>query len=222
MMPLSKDVSRRVPPRLIGGALLGLLLSLPCRSQAPHDLAFVREHLEFRLVPGEGTALSRPADLFELTGMYAFRNLGDQPCVRRILYPVPVDDHMGNLEGLEARWMPEDEILTPVRQDSSSVTLELRLDPGEERLLSIRYRQPVRGGRFTYLLTTARGWGRPIEEAEFLLRLPAGVRADSCSLQPDNCRSNAEETLCYWQRRDFVPTQEFVVWFSTAPPDHPR
>lgn len=189
--------------------LAALLVAI--RTGSAMDLRFVREDLRFAIAPRPAGS-DTTADL-EVEAVYAFRNTGPRAETLRIAYPVARSDDMGPPEYRSARLLPEDEEPKEMALEGDRLRLSLELEPGQERLLAICYRQPVIGGRFTYLVTTARGWGRPIEEAHFLLDLPPGVVADSSSYRPDGCRSDESGMRCLWTILDFVPEHEFVVWF---------
>jgi hypothetical protein len=198
--------------------LLTLGPAAPGAAGPPENtLSFLREQLEFRLDLADADSLAWSGSL-DVAAFYAFGNPGAQAHSQRIRYPWPRTGEMGPLDWIELRWLPAGNEPVVLGRDSAFVDFQLELAAGEERTLSVRYRQRIRGGRFTYLLTTARSWERPIQEADFLLRMPATLVADSCSLKADACWSRDSENLCSWQRREFHPEQDFVLWYHRAKP----
>lgn len=195
---------------------LWLGLGRSAGAQGAVELSFLREHLEFKLLESEAPG-SWP-EVLEVSALYAFGNPSGRTHRQQVRYPWPRTREMGPVESIDLRWQPGGEPVALVGRDSSSVSFLLELQPGEEKLLAIQYRQAVRGGRCTYLLTTARSWGRPIQEAQFLLRLPRSFVADSCSLKPDGCRESDGERLCFWKRLEFLPEQDFVIWYRRLEP----
>lgn len=45
----------------------------------------------------------------------------------------------------------------------------------------VRYRQATEGMRATYLTTTTRTWGRPLDLAQFIIEIPSPHRLESCT-----------------------------------------
>lgn len=163
---------------------------------SPHAaMRFDFEHIELRLTAVE---------LF-VHGRYVLANDGDQPARIGIYYPFPVDElhpspHRVSLDGhpLE-RWEP------------AGATFGIQLPARGTTTFEAEYQQKHGGNKATYIVTSARRWGRPIRRAEFVVRYPKALREVQVSYPADERRELASEVEHRFVRDDFMPTKDVVI-----------
>jgi len=126
---------------------------------------FDRERVEVRVGRGQ----------IQVQGRYHYTNASRLPAVLTLKVPFPVDrDHPApeifSLCESDEEGRARVEIVPVVR--GADVRFRLTFRPREAKWIRVDYTQRtgVRTGR--YLLTTTRAWRRPIERADFVLRLP--------------------------------------------------
>jgi len=176
---------------------LAMLMAAPCLA-----LGFEAEELDFTL----------HLDTWELYGLYHFANYDDHEVTQLILFPVPVDSlclqpELLALEVVEGSGC-SCELLT---QDENGLGFSLQMPEKSFCTLLINYKQELKGGRASYIITTANAWGRPLPYAKYTLHVGADVKLTSLPF-PD---PQGEEGLYYWEFTDFQPQQELEVGFSS-------
>ncbi len=187
--------------------LCGLLFVTPTLAQG---LQFAREDLGFKLTSLEDGAPD--ASLLTLDGIYTFR--GDFSRERlRVHYPFPLDSCSGAWSNLRFTALPSGEELPweDVHEGLVSFLLPQSLEP--EQMVAVHYDQEMYHGCARYILTSTRTWGRPLEEARFVLQADAAFVVDSLGQPPVNCQSSESGTTCSWSFTDFLPEQDLLIWY---------
>ncbi len=159
-------------------------------------LRFASERVEFEVLPG-GTEV-------EIRGTYRFMNEGDEPLRRSIYFPFAIDDdHPYPHEISVSTGRP--------RRIKDGVVFDLQLDAGAREAVEIRYRQAASGNTATYVVTSARGWFEPLEEAELLVHAPADWAAPTISFPMTRGDDDSGRQVWSATIPDFVPDREFTV-----------
>ncbi|MBX3465606.1 MAG: hypothetical protein KF878_01755 [Planctomycetes bacterium] len=178
-------------------AVTAALAALPWALGAAPLVRFTRERIELHARPGALT----------VDGRYVYENPWPLPLVQGLDVPFAqgdgqaapatvaafVVDAGGAETPLPVRWVlgrPRVSVTVPARG-----AVELR----------VRFEQVCAAGRGTYLLTTTRPWGRPLVEAEYLVRTDR-VRLVRSSLPLDA----GDRTV----RRDFLPEDDWRLEWS--------
>jgi len=147
-----------------------------------------------------------------VVGIYDFRNESDAPADVTIRYPFPVDRH--HLYPFLVRVHEEVagamEPLGFIRVDPD-IAWRLSFAPREQKRVRVEYVQEIRERRAVYIVTTTRGWGRPIELAEFEFRVPASLRGVTLSIEPDTVESRGDTVVYRIALTDFMPDSELVL-----------
>lgn len=91
---------------------------------------------------------------------------------------------------------------------------KLAIEPYEEAIYHIVYNQILPSSQASYILTTTQHWGTPFEQANYTLKMPAHLVIDSLSIQPDSMLNYNDSTYYFWNRRNYMPEDDFNVWFS--------
>jgi hypothetical protein len=147
-----------------------------------------------------------------VNGLYYMRNLTDRPLELGIEYPFPV----GGPNKYPFQIFVDDvtdEGETPMGfiPEADAVRFTLRFEPEQERAFRVRYAQQVKGGRATYIVTTTKRWQRPIERAEFEIRIPAELQNPTISMEPDRVEVRGDTTFYYVLETDFYPDEDIIV-----------
>jgi len=145
-------------------------------------------------------------------GLYFMRNLSDRPLEMVVEYPFPVGGPFNYPYQIFIDDVSDEgEQSIGFVQTEESVTFTLRFEPEGERRFRARYAQQVRGGRATYIVTTTRRWERPIDLAEFEIRIPPDLENATISLEPDRTESRRDTTVYFISRTDFYPEENIVI-----------
>jgi hypothetical protein len=82
--------------------------------------------------------------------------------------------------------------------------------PGDSVIAEAVYRQKITTGYARYIVTTARGWGRPLRYAAFEIRLPPGAEPESFSY-PFARRDSQGDTYWFYETDEFFPDRDIVI-----------
>ena len=81
----------------------------------------------------------------------------------------------------------------------------------------VEYNQVTTENKFRYILTSANTWKEPLEEAEFLIKIPLKYELEKCSYRTKQLKSNDEFNLYLIEQRDFSPHKELTFsWVETG------
>jgi hypothetical protein len=168
---------------------------------------FTREDLTFRLEEKS----------FSVDGFYWFVNKSDSSAKTRIIYPFP-----------NASIEPVDEILVENvsipkavafhKQGNEGITFYINTNPKDTTLIHIKYRQSVKGDSAVYILTSTSLWNKPLENAEYKMICPGGIKVQSFSYPPDKVYQVESNTIFYWKKNNFMPVKDMVFHFSSEKP----
>jgi hypothetical protein len=176
------------------GLYLSAQVFYPTSSSA-QSTRFVREEISISVL-GESCIV---------TGEYHFRNESGDTVANQILYPFP------HLAGLPEPTTIEAEDLSThshvgVSKIAHAALFWISLPPHSERPFRIRYVQPTPSRLMSYILTSTRSWGRPLERATFRLLLPHRYTLTSLSIPADSSWESEEGRTYLLQKACFMPT----------------
>ncbi|MBI4706121.1 MAG: hypothetical protein HY744_33925 [Deltaproteobacteria bacterium] len=141
----------------------------------------------------------------EVRGRYVLAHDGERPTSIGIHYPFPEGalhppPHYLALDGRVLTGFP-----------ASGARFAVDLPARGTASFEVVYRQRHGDHSATYIVTSARRWGRPIRRAEFLLRYPRAWRSVHVSYPADAVRPRGDEIEYRFARTDFVPGEDVVV-----------
>jgi hypothetical protein len=162
----------------------------------PDPLRFARERVELEVLEG--------GQEVEIRGHYVLANSGDRRTVRRIYFPFAVD---------AAHPYPTDVSVSTGRHDRlrDGIVFGVDAPPHGEVEFDVRYRQRTTDRSATYIVTSARSWNDPLDEAVLVVSGPAGWMPEALSfpMQPrtDGSGRVTHETVI----ERFFPDRELSV-----------
>lgn len=170
---------------------------------------FDRERIEVLVKRGQ----------IHVRGLYHYANTSRLPAVLTLRVPFPVDSDHPQPERFALCDSSEDgregaEIVPAVR--AGDVSFRLLFRPREVKWVRLDYVQPSRVNRGRYLLTTTKPWRRPIDRADFVLRLPEQLDLSSSNfpVQPSSSADNGKTFV--FSRTDFYPDQDWIFAWAAA------
>ncbi len=152
------------------------------------------------------------AGLIHVHGLYHYQNASPLPALLTLKIPFPVDnDHPAP----DAFALAEvDEAGRTLRELSSlgppaAPRVRLLFRPRESKWILLDYWQPSRVPEGCYILTTTRAWGRPIAQASFRLRLPAGYSLDHSNYPVAESAAPPSAITYTFSRTNFYPDEDW-------------
>jgi len=87
-------------------------------------------------------------------------------------------------------------------------------------ILQVQYSQKILGNQAEYIIVTTRTWGRPMDIANYILRVPDDQYIiDSLSYKPDTCFQPKGETVYVFTKENFMPEKNVIVYFRPLAAD---
>ena len=169
---------------------------------SPEFPRFVEESVTLFLHPNE----------MEVEGRYKFEGVPDDGLVS-LRYPI-AGDGMGLPKIDRIQLHAEDKRdLLPVDYVEDELGAKLVLKPGGAYRydLEIRYHQPLVGHSATYLVTTAKEWGRPLEQGTFQVIADTSLGDPHFEWPFQALERNGSTRRYLYQARPFSPDRDLVV-----------
>ena len=152
-------------------------------------------------------------DSLEVEGFYRFLCADQAPARTGLYYPFPEAD-MGGARVLECEfrredgpWQAMDFAAAPAM---NGIVWSLPLEGARRCEVRTRYRQALLGPSARYIVTTTRGWARPLEHARFEIFLAPELAAPRFSHPFAPCDSLGPGAYCF-EARSFWPDEDIVV-----------
>ena len=165
--------------------------------------SFFKEELDFKLTK----------DVFEVDGLYYFRNLTDGELKQMLFYPFPDVEKYGEIAYISVT--PENDTTSMLATQSPKGSMfKLMIPPKGEVAYRIKYGQKLVSDEAMYIITTTQRWQKPFEFAKYSFTFPYEIAIDSISIPPDSITVSAGNTFYYWEREDFMPEVDFIFHFS--------
>jgi hypothetical protein len=156
------------------------------------------------------------SDTFYVNGLYYYRNT-DAVAIKRVLfYPFPENPSMDEAGNLKARNLTIDkEKDITLRSNRNGAMIGLEVAPKDTAILQVQYSQKVNGNQAEYIITTTKSWGRPLDVANYILRVPEGQYIiDSLSYKPDTCFHPRGEYVYVFSKKNFMPEKNIIIYFK--------
>jgi hypothetical protein len=180
-----------------GFVFAGILTLSVWQAAAQKPVSFIAEYIDFKI----------ENQYFSVSGLYVFMNRRDKPVHAGILFPFSLPaasiDSIGVVNLDEARniaWKKRDR----------DILFNLSIDPVDTITVHLYYRQPM-ARKNSYVLTSTRSWGKPLEKAAYTLTTDKNLILHSFSLPPDSSVTDSVYKTYYWTKTDFDPTSDFEV-----------
>lgn len=170
----------------------------------PQKIEFFSEDLNFKLQHG----------LFEVDGLYYFKNLTKGELRQMLFYPFPDVEKYGQIAYIEIT-KENDTVSQLVTQSDKGALFKVIIPPFAKVAYKIRYGQNLKTNEAKYIITTTQNWGKPFEQADYSLEFPVSLLITDISIEPDTIITEKGNTTYLWQRQQFMPDRDFVFVFES-------
>ena len=146
----------------------------------------------------------------QIKGIYYFKNSSNKEVSRTFYYPFVVNEKMLYPDSIIIKDLGNDRIIN-FSTSKSGIHFRAHLPAKSIIIYKIIYSQRTQAREIEYILTTTRKWGRPLEQAEFIVRIPKTFQLVSLTF-PYNYRKNENDiNLYYINKENFIPEQNLIV-----------
>ena len=177
--------------------LSGLFFLLVSRMNAQVPVAFPSEYIDFKI----------DSSYFTINGIYTFQNKTGKEVYFKIEFPFGVNTSL-----IDTIRVVNLKSLQPVhfKTNHQNISFYLNISPYDTVQYNIFYRQPSAIVN-TYILTTTKSWGLPLDYAVYSLTANKSVKIKSFSMEPDSSKYDLNNITYYWRKQNFVPQADFEV-----------
>jgi hypothetical protein len=188
-----------VPVVAVGGVVAGVATYFLYKRHVASRPSFAGEDVTITLAP----------DRAYVTGVYRFRNAGDKPQPLKLRYPFARGPEVGEPENISVRDAEGGDV--PFSWKRHDVAFEVTVPPGGEAAVTVSFEQACRGCEYTYILTSTRNWGRPIDEARFAVVAPVQLAPVECPYEWEETPAAASLVRYEFSRDDFYPDVDLTL-----------
>jgi hypothetical protein len=132
-----------------------------------------------------------------------------------MLYPFPQNTELGNVTSVVGSSVyPEKDPNVIKSFNQKAAHFRLKIHPYDTAVIHIIYKQEIKNNMAEYILTSTQAWNKPLEKADFTLKIPINIKIDSLSYNADSLCCFKDYFLYKWYFKDFMPDRNFYVSFS--------
>lgn len=181
------------PIAILGGLAGGFIAYTLYKRYAASRPSFAGEDVTIKLAP----------DRAYVTGVYRFYNPGDKARSLKLRYPFARGPEVGDPENVAVRGGAGEDISFSWKRHD--VAFEVEVPAHSEAAVTVSFEQPCSGCEYTYILTSTRNWGRPIDEARFAVVVPVQMVPVDCSYEWEEVPAAEGLARYEFSREDFYP-----------------
>ena len=149
---------------------------------------------------------------FSVEGYYWFSNNSNKLIYTNIFYPFP------NFSNEKVDSISVFNISTSMftkfnKEGEGGISFNLFIEPYDTALFRICYRQQLKSDSAIYILRTTRGWGKPLDNAEYNLIVPQSFVIKGFSYPPTKSYDIVDKKIYVWKMKNFLPIQDMIFYF---------
>lgn len=177
--------------------LSGLFFLMLGSVDAQIPVAFPSEYIDFKI----------DSSYFSINGVYTFQNKTGKNVYFNIEFPFGVNTSL-----IDSIRVVNLKNLQPVhfKTNQQNISFYLNLLPHDTVQYNIFYRQQLAKVN-TYILTTTKSWGLPLDNAVYSLTVHKNIKIKSISMEPDSSKYDLNNITYYWRKQNFTPQADFEV-----------
>jgi hypothetical protein len=184
--------------------LLMLLFLLLTPDLLCQEINFFKENISFRLT-GEG---------FFVEGYYWFSNATDNNREKLIFYPFGNTTNSEIIDSIGVFNLTQSTPQYISRRTKHGIYFLVSLAARDTVVYRVTYRQKIIHDSVRYILKSTQQWGKPLESAEYTVRVHPPFEIQSFTYQPDTLYYIQGEKIYYWKRKNFMPHDDFVLHYT--------
>jgi len=143
-------------------------------------------------------------------GIYHFKNSGSLPVIRTIFYPFSDNYNITMADSIRVYDLSQDKPLSFTR-NNKNIFFELKIPPDTNRIIEVTFSQNTPDMIMEYILLTTKQWKRPLEKAEYVIKLNSNFILKKLSIDYDYKSVSKDFNIYYITKTDFMPEQNLLV-----------
>jgi hypothetical protein len=97
------------------------------------------------------------------------------------------------------------------KKRKKSISFPVSISALDSTIILINYIQKCPSGFFEYILTSTRLWGKPLELAEFTIKIDSNLKLLSHSYNFDSTYQKKDKTHYYFKKENFLPNENIYI-----------
>ena len=143
---------------------------------------------------------------FRVVAVYHYKNLTPQKVILKAMAPFPVNDN--HSYPTEISLKEEENLPVIFERKRKSIEFYMVFQPGEEKTLTLDYRQAVKKREGRYILTTTSSWFKPLDVGYYYIYPPEGMKLKSSSY-PVKLFNEKDRDFYYFGKTNFMPPTDW-------------
>jgi hypothetical protein len=144
---------------------------------------------------------------FSINGIFSFYNNSNEIVNQQIIFPFAVKVNM--IDSIRVIDLNSSEMIHYSFLEDA-ISFDLKFLPRDTFDINIYYRQKT-SYKNTYIITTTKLWGDPLDKAIYSLTTPKEITINSFSYSPDSIRQVDDKNIYYWEEYHFSPQYDFDI-----------
>lgn len=167
------------------------------------DIRFLKEDITFQI----------QQEYFIVEGYYWFTNQSSLLDEQLIYFPFGVTDVKETVDSIEIYNILAGMSPRINETGNKGSFFNLNVPYRDTAVIRIKYRQKIISDSVMYILRSTQYWKKPLESAEYKLRIGKQMVMTGFSVQPDKVYSIGNENIYHWKRIDFMPEKDLIFHF---------
>jgi hypothetical protein len=147
-------------------------------------------------------------------GVYTFCNAGAEDASLAVTYPFAAADGLGAPENVAV--CDEAGLAVPFAWFGDEISFDVEVPAGGRADVVVAFEQRCAADRFTYLVTTTREWGRPLERARFIVETSASLGPVASTYPLERVADDGATVKYGFTRENFYPEEELTLSWAPA------
>ena len=173
-----------------------LLMAVNVYSQ---NISFISEKIEMTVNNSD----------FTVDGEYIFINENDRLAVTSLYYPFKITKDIKFPDSISI--LDKKDYTIKYSRGKEGIFFTIKTLSKDTSSFKAFYRQEDSIPRAEYILTTTKDWNKPLQKAEYVIKLPISLNLKYISFKPDSIELTPSFKTYYITKKNFMPKTNLIV-----------
>jgi len=175
----------------------------------PLFISLPAQNIQFQ---GEQIDITISETQVRVSGKYYFYNPTSHPVNQPMFYPFIVDHRLTYPDSIDVSLSTSDRSLI-YRSHENGIFFSIPFLPEQSLILNVFYSQKALANQYEYILTSTREWNRPLQFAQYLIKISEDMQLVYLSLDYQEKKIQDNQHIYYISRVDFMPKENLkIIW----------
>jgi len=159
---------------------------------------------------GEKIEITIHDNYCSVKGTYTFRNNHSESIKRMLFYPFPIDSTLLFPDSIKISNVKKNKNISFV-DAKTGIYFPIDVPAGKTVVYQVFYTQQTCTNKFEYILTSTQSWNRPLDFAEFIIKIPVELELKLLSYKSDSMEKVNHFNVYKFHKEKFMPTKNLLV-----------